>query len=64
MRPGYDTKSVTVRVPAAIYHKIQERMTDGSGQTEVILAALCHAFGVPHPRPRKQKEALKVNQPT
>ena len=63
MRPGYNTKSVTVRVPAAIYHEIDKRMSDGIGQTDVILAALCHAFGVPHPRPRKQKEVPKVTQP-
>jgi len=63
MRPGYNTKSVTVRVPAIIYHEIQKRMTGGSGQTEVILEALCHAFSVPHPRPRRQKEVSKVTQP-
>ena len=63
MRPGYNTKSVTVRVPAAIYHEIEKRMTDGGGQTEVILNALCLAFEVPHPRPRRQKEVPKVTQP-
>jgi len=63
MRPGYNTKSVTVRVPAAIYHEIEKRMSDGGGQTEVILAALCQSFGVPHPRPRRQKEVSKVTQP-
>ena len=63
MRPGYNTKSVTVRVPAAIYHEIEKRMRAGGGQTEVILNALCLAFEVPHPRPRKQKEVPKVTQP-
>ena len=63
MRPGYNTKSVTVRVPAAIYHEIEKRMRAGGGQTEVILNALCLAFEVPHPRPRRQKEVPKVTQP-
>jgi len=63
MRPGYNTKSVTVRVPAAIYHESEKRMLNGGGQTEVILTALCQSFGVPHPRPRKQKEVPKVAQP-
>lgn len=63
MRPGYNTKSVTVRVPAAIYHEIEKRMREGGGQTEVILNALCLAFEVPHPRPRRQKEVSKVTQP-
>ena len=63
MRPGYNTKSVTVRVPAAIYHEIEKRMRAGGGQTEVILNALCLAFEVPHPRPRRQKEVPKVAQP-
>ena len=63
MRPGYNTKSVTVRVPAAIYHDIEKRMRAGGGQTEVILNALCLAFEVPHPRPRRQKEVPKVAQP-
>ena len=53
MRPGYNTKSVTVRVPAIIYHEIQKRMTGGGGQTEVILEALCRAFEIKNPRPRK-----------
>jgi len=63
MRPGYNTKSVTLRVPATIYHEIHQRMLEGSGQTEVILEALCRAFNIPHPRPRKQKEVPKVTQP-
>ena len=53
MRPGYNTKSVTVRVPAAIYHEIQRRMTENCGQTAVILEALCRAFEIQNPRPRK-----------
>ena len=53
MRPGYNTKSVTVRVPAAIYHEIQRRMTENCGQTAVILEALCRAFEIKDPRPRK-----------
>ena len=31
------------------------KLAEDFGQTEVILEALCHAFGIPHPRPRKQK---------
>jgi hypothetical protein len=62
MRPGYNTKSVTVRVPAAIYHEIEKRMREGGGQTEVILNALCLAFEVPHPRPRKLKTEPKGAQ--
>ena len=54
MRPGYNTKSVTVRVPASIYHEIQKRMTEGGGQTEVILEALCRAFEIKNPRQRKK----------
>jgi len=53
MRPGYNTKSVTVRVPEAIYHEIQRRMTENCGQTAVILEALCRAFEIKNPRPRK-----------
>jgi hypothetical protein len=53
MRPGYNTKSVTVRVPEAIYHEIQRRMTGNCGQTAVILEALCRAFEIKNPRPRK-----------
>jgi len=62
MRQGYNTKSVTVRVPAVIYHEIQKRMSEGDDQTEVILTALCHAFGVRNPRPRKNKKAVNVVQ--
>lgn len=51
MRPGYNTKSVTLRVPAVIREEINKRITEDFGQTEVILEALCHAFGIPHPRP-------------
>jgi hypothetical protein len=56
MRPGYNTKSVTVRVPAVIYHEIQKRMTEGGGQTEVILEALCRAFEIKNLRQRKKGE--------
>ena len=56
MRPGYNTKSVTLRVPAVIREEINKRITEDFGQTEVILEALCHAFGIPHPRPRKLKQ--------
>jgi len=59
MRPGYNTKSVTVRVPAAIYDEIQKRVAAGHGQTEVVLDALCRAFSIPHPRPRKLKTEPK-----
>jgi len=55
MRPGYNTKSVTLRVPAIIREEINKRITEDFGQTEVILEALCIAFNIPHPRPRKQK---------
>ena len=56
MRPGYNTTSVTLRVPASIYQEIQRRVREDWGQTEVILDALCRAFEIPHPRPRKPKD--------
>ena len=52
MRPGYNTKSITLRVPAVIMSEIHKRVRDSYGQTEVILDALCHSFEIQHPRPR------------
>ena len=55
MRPGYNTKSITLRVPAVIMSEIQKRVREGYGQTEVILDALCNSFEIQHPRPRIPK---------
>lgn len=56
-RKNYQTKSVTLRVPAVILTEINKRIDEDIkyGQTEVILDALCHAFNIPHPRPRKRR---------
>ena len=56
MRRGYDTKSVTLRVPAVIREEINKRIREDFPQTEVILEALCRAFDIPHPRPRIKGE--------
>ena len=56
MRPGYNTTSVTLRIPASIYAEIRRRVREDRVQTEVILDALCRAFEIPHPRPRKPKD--------
>ena len=52
MRPGYNTKSVTIRVPAVIREELDNRIREGYGQTDVILDALCAAWGVKNPKPR------------
>jgi len=54
MRPGYNTTSVTIRVPGVILSEIKKRALAGQGQTAVILDALCHAFEIANPRARKE----------
>ena len=50
MRPGFDTKPVTIRVPATIRAELDKRVREGFGQTDVILEALCQAWGIIDPR--------------
>ena len=59
-KPGYNTKPVTLRMPGVIREEIYKRIDGDYGQTEVILEALCRAFGIPHPRPYKPK--VKVDE--
>lgn len=55
MRPGYNTKSVTIRVPEIIRKEIDKRIHEGYGQTDVILDALCAAWSIKNPKPRQKK---------
>ena len=56
MRPGFDTKPVTIRVPATIRAELDKRVREGFGQTDVILEALCQAWGIIDPRKKKPQE--------
>ena len=59
MRPSYNTRSVTLRIPAVIMDEINKRITDNVGRTDVILHTLCHAFGIAHPRTTKTETEKK-----
>jgi hypothetical protein len=57
MRPNYDTTLVAVRIPATIMAEIQARIIPWeTGQTDVILAALCKAFDIENPKKVKADE--------
>jgi hypothetical protein len=56
-KPGYGTRSMTFRVPKVIREEIYKRASEDFNQTEVLLEALCYAFAIPHPRPKRPLEA-------
>ena len=49
-------KSRDCIVPLLSEAQIQRRVREDRVQTEVLLDALCRAFEIPHPRPRKPKD--------